>query len=1564
MGPLSNSFSLSISQSSGSLLSNTSATPDSRLYSAAETGDLGLLEEAINSGADVNAANQNDDGNTALHIASRNGFLPIVNRLLQMNPSVDLPNLKSETALYLAIKGGHVEVAEELLAKNANAKAVWINEQLKNEEPLLHTACQQGDPGLVKALLDKGADVNAADLFGWTLLHNAIYHGHPKIVQMVLERGADGSAADFHGNMPLHMAIELMVCEKNQLAEAGKDVTEFNKCYMTLWRRSDVLNVLLANDVDVNAKDEDGLTPLHIASKRGDLAIVIALLDKRAYINAEDKNGLTPLHLASQEGDLAIVRALLDKGAYIDARDNRGLSPLHLAVYNRHMNVVNELLAKNATINETDRNRKTPLHIASAAGDLDCVKALLENGADVNAKDYSEFTPLINAAINEHADVVKELVANNADEKALNLDRKILLHKAAQFGDLENVKALLKKGVDVNAEDEIGRTPLLRAAITGYADVVKELFAHKADPDPKTGVSNGGPLHQAVKYGNLEVVKVLLANNANIDAVGPLGLTPLHEAVYYGHLEIVKVLLAKNANPYVVSKLGTMPFHVAVEKRNLEMVKVLLAHKVDLNAGNKEQETPLHIAVEKGYSEIVEVLLANNANPDATDTSGRTPLYLAVEKRNLKMVEVLLAHNANPDIADTLGYTSLHIAEDKHVIKKLLEKKANVDAGNRWNETPLSRAVNNGNLEKVKSLLAFNANPDVADTLQGCTPLHVAVKKGNRKIVEALLAKNADVKVQNDSGKTALQMAEEANHADIVKMLLARYAKVEAKETTSLTPLELPVQQQQRHDIAAGQSAKNGAPCMADKYQEASLKMAVEKKIQEFERKMSAKTESDAATYEAARKQLHAALAGRDLDRVRELLANKTNSSLIGSLLKIEQQKISKVLSAFDSSISLSKISFNRSYFLNVQFSNKNEASLFLKRISIVFDVLTSAEVVNSSVILPYPFPNTQINLELYFKKEKRLEERLNKLSQLFSKEIGSIISFDSQGQKKLKFSVAQNISASQTLEIPTDVLFEESEIKFNLFFSEIEHKIESAKQKEQKELIQNRKREQERLEMEQKRLELEKIREEKAERELHERQEELRRRKEEKSKIKEPLQREDNPQPKAVGGKTELHLAIQSHDHVLLSNIIFNSDKAEHLLNAPTDLGNTPLHVAAIMKNIVALELLLDLPGIDRTLRNKKGETAYEIACSKGLPRELWKSVEKEVAKEKEGEKEEESIFLSNDCDADMRDPQKATAIIRSKDAEKIDRKGSSKSAKKKEKRSEEEIKFKGAKGLRDVQDKIRGLLLDPEILGKAMFPYALASYTISGILQMEILVKERQKMSPGTDFSVILKEIAAIRNALVHHQLDEKEIDLSTQDLQDLSELILECKENFRPGNFREFTLRVKKILNAKIADLRSEDEVVDFYKEKIDRYIGDLMEAYEHLSRIHDKEVSAGSFVAANRYFIYHRRPGFQQAVTEMLCKLFECLNRSPSSFRESGHLSKQTLRSISNLREIRNRQYHECDERELPEPVEYEYSANSEYKIFKLWDEFCSQYNQQNQQNGSSSSSSSSVHKLGR
>jgi ankyrin repeat protein len=194
-----------------------------------------------------------------------------------------------------------------------------------------------------------------------------------------------------------------------ELVQILNQVQENNALLQTVLKDGDtVLNIFIYADADlelikylvslgadVNLKDINGYTPLHLAVERDRKDLVEYLLGLGAKPNLKTNlSSSTPMHLAAESSSPEILAILLERDVECDVLDSHDNSPLHLAVSNNKLENVQKLLQACSEVNFVNNNRQTPLHLAVEVDQIDMVNDLLQAGADPNARDVLNKSPL------------------------------------------------------------------------------------------------------------------------------------------------------------------------------------------------------------------------------------------------------------------------------------------------------------------------------------------------------------------------------------------------------------------------------------------------------------------------------------------------------------------------------------------------------------------------------------------------------------------------------------------------------------------------------------------------------------------------------------------------------------------------------------------------------------------------------------------------------------------------------------------------------------------------------------------------------------------------------------------------------------------------------------------------------------------------------------------------------------------------------------------------------------------------------------------------------------------
>ncbi|MDO5470227.1 MAG: ribosomal protein L7/L12 [Akkermansia sp.] len=364
----------------------------------------------------------------------RNAFIPI---LQQVNPNLSLTDIKK-------IQGSHFGI----VLKSATKQSIYGGLAILKQNGLqacataplsvgLRAAIAQDNIPLVQDLLKQGADLNAAYLCDDSIetpLTHALLRHNAKLVKLLLEAGADIEQRPTNDSIPpLHYVVSL------------NDDQE-------------LVRLLIKSGANINACDDGGDTPLHVATDCAADINMRLLLQAGANIEAQNAQGQTPLHFATEQEDETVISLLINHGANVNAQTNDGRTPLHWAARNDAAKVLPILLNHGANVHEKDNDGWTPLHWASFNDAATVLPILLNHGANVHEKDNDGRTPLHAAAAEDAETVLPILLNHGANVHEKDNDGRTPLHIATKQKSNAIVSLLLNHGASINEQTNEGNT--------------------------------------------------------------------------------------------------------------------------------------------------------------------------------------------------------------------------------------------------------------------------------------------------------------------------------------------------------------------------------------------------------------------------------------------------------------------------------------------------------------------------------------------------------------------------------------------------------------------------------------------------------------------------------------------------------------------------------------------------------------------------------------------------------------------------------------------------------------------------------------------------------------------------------------------------------------------------------------------------------------------------------------------------------------------------------------------------------------------------------------------------
>ena len=382
---------------------------------------------------------------------------------------------------------------------------------------------------------------------------------------------------------------------------------------------------------------------------------------------------------------------------------------------------------------------------------------------------------LLSAAVQEfQLDTLNVLVALGYDVSIRNSDGNVGMHDAAMVGNEQafsvlDYTAFKNNGLftNINVQNKDGRTPLMDAFKNGEIFIARQLLQHGADPTIKTNdgetvlMMTGAP---SLEY-ETDLIQWLLDAGAKSSDVSNFGNTPLIAAARNGYAEIVKVLLDDNANVNATDKYGRSALLESARfAKDMEVITLLVKRGADINAVDNDRNTALSLAAASHLDsvEVVRGLLRLGADSSMKNFDGMTPIQIASSLGRTEMVKAIMR------------------AEDEGLDPLLVSR--------------LVAAIMEGDVSQVQSMLKDITAERLTDALSTPRQQRKVLLKasfyGMTEIVEMLIDGGVDINSFDDDRNTALNYAARGNRIEAAKLLIKRGCDVNFPTERRYTPID------------------------------------------------------------------------------------------------------------------------------------------------------------------------------------------------------------------------------------------------------------------------------------------------------------------------------------------------------------------------------------------------------------------------------------------------------------------------------------------------------------------------------------------------------------------------------------------------------------------------------------------------------------------------------------------------------------------------------------------------------------------------------------------------------
>lgn len=321
---------------------------DALLISVANFKDIKEADYFIKKGLSFKSAD--NEGNNAIHYASRNGNSAIISQLISKKIKASSLNNKKENAMFAAAEGSRGKQNTLDFFKYLEGLKISPNQKnIDGNTPLINASKGNKETAVISYFIEKGNDVNQADKKGNTPLSYASFRNSAEVVSLLLSKKANVNIKNNEGQSPVNEAVRGNSAKVvSLLIENGADIhvkdNEGNSLAYYLvnsYNPRDAKNfdekweVLAKNGLKFNQIQSNSNSLYHLAVENGNIDLLKKVASVGIDINTKNSDGLTPLHKAVMSAkNMEIIEFLLKNGANKSIKTDFGETVFELASEN------------------------------------------------------------------------------------------------------------------------------------------------------------------------------------------------------------------------------------------------------------------------------------------------------------------------------------------------------------------------------------------------------------------------------------------------------------------------------------------------------------------------------------------------------------------------------------------------------------------------------------------------------------------------------------------------------------------------------------------------------------------------------------------------------------------------------------------------------------------------------------------------------------------------------------------------------------------------------------------------------------------------------------------------------------------------------------------------------------------------------------------------------------------------------------------------------------------------------------------------------------------------------